>query len=85
MIQSPKDMKQQEAEDKPNPSCVSKAKCPPIMPLRLWLLYYFFIKIGQIKTCQQQDAELQLYLHVLAVLKCRGEGRVILAVIQEVR
>ena len=67
MMQSPKDTKQQEAEEKPNPSCVSKAECPPIMPLRLWLLYYFFIKIGQIKTCQQQDAELQLYLHLLGV------------------
>lgn len=53
-----KDTQQQEAEQKLNPSCVSKTRFPPRMPLWLWLLYYFFIKTGQIKTCQQQDVEL---------------------------
>lgn len=62
-----------EAEQNLNPSWGSKARLPPRTPLWLWLPYDFFIKTGHIKTCQQRNIELELYLHSLGIWKCRGK------------
>ena len=59
----PKDMQQQ----KLSKIWGSKARLPPRTPLWLWLPYDFFIKTGHIKTCQQRNIELELYLHSLGI------------------